>query len=290
MHEEESKETYTAKPADYIELDRRFCLLGEDVMPEQTALDSYTRALLGSNRSLSWDDALKRRLTVILGEPGSGKTYEFRHKCEEIRDNGKYAFFIRLDTLVDSGLRNVLAPSIYTEFEKWQKNTVHATFFLDSVDEAKFNKTSDFSHALDQFCNSLTSECLRRATILISSRISEWQPRVDRSEVFFRFKPLLESVNNDDRPANSEEASILVVQIEALDRERVNRYASVRGVPNPTAFVEALDNEHLWEFARRPIDVVDLIDYWQSHNKFGSLTEMIEYSAASKLRAKAQII
>jgi len=282
MHEE-PKKAYTAKPTDYIELDRRFKELGENTIPEQTALDSYTRALLGNNHSLSWGDVLKKRLVVILGEPGSGKTYEFRQKCEEIKENGKYAFFVRLDALVDSGLRDVLAPPVYIEFEKWQKDSVHATFFLDSVDEAKFHKTSDFYQALDRFCNSFGSECLRRASILISSRISEWQPHVDRSEVLSRFRALRQPVSDDHRSINRE-APILVVQIEALDSERVNRYVTVRDVPNPTAFVEALNNEHLWEFARRPIDVVDLIDYWQNHNKFSSLTEMIEHSIASKLR------
>jgi len=271
-------------PSDYIELDRQFRELGENVQPERVALDSYTRILLGRDAGLSWGDLLKRQLVVVLGEPGSGKTYEFRHKCEQVRADGEHAFFVRLDALTEESFEGALGPDRYAEFKEWQKTHDPATFFLDSVDEAKFRKTGDFYRGLDKFCEALGTECLKQARILFSSRISEWQPHGDRSEVLSRFPQPPPPRHAGDVPGGQKDEPILVVHINPLDKERVDRYAKARGISNPNAFIDALDHQHLWEFARRPADVVDLFDYWQDHGQFGSLTEMIEYSITSKLR------
>ena len=158
-------------------------------------------------------------------------------------------------------------------------------FFLDSVDEAKFRRTNDFYRSLKRFRDALGSECLNRVTVLFSSRISEWQPHGDKSEVLTRFARPASPSQATNAPGAQRDEPILVVQIDPLDKERVDRYTRSRGTANHKAFVEALDHEHLWEFARRPADVVDLLDYWQTHGQFGSLIEMMDHSIASKLRA-----
>ncbi len=284
MGQARPQNTSSVSPSDYVELDRRFRELGENIEPEQAALDSYTSVLLGHDTGVSWNDLLKRRLVVVLGEPGSGKTYEFRHRCEQVRSDGVRAFYVRLDALAAEHLRSTLDPDRWGEFLKWQQTNDPATFFLDSVDEAKFHKTADFYRALDRFCSALGTECLKRATILFSSRIREWQPHGDRSEVLSRFPQPSRSSDARESLGAQKDEPIIVVQIAPLDKERVGRYVRARGISNPQAFIDALDGQHLWEFTRRPADVVDLLDYWQGHGQFGSLTEMMEYSITSKLR------
>jgi len=66
--------------------------------------------------------------------------------------------------------------------------------------------------------------------------------------------------------------------------ERVRRYAQWRSLPNPEAFIHALEANHAWEFARRPLDVNGLIEYWKQHGRLGSLTELIEHSLRLSLR------
>ena len=221
----------------------------------------------------------------MLGEPGSGKTYEFRHKCEQLRSSGKFAFFIPLDYLIGGNLEAVLDHELYCDFNRWKKGDADATFLLDSVDEAKFRKTSDFNRSLDIFRDALGSESLRRSTILLSSRVSEWQPHHDRSEVLSRFPQTPSSSHTEGVLNSRKDDPILVVQMIALDRDRVDRFVRARGISNPETFVEELDHQYLWEFARRPVDVVDLLSYWQDRDRFGSLTEMIDHSIVSKLRA-----
>jgi len=80
------------KPEPFIELDRRFCQLDPKEDLEKAALDSYTASLLGRESGLGWKDLLEHRLVVVLGEPGSGKTEEFRERAKTLQAEGKAAF------------------------------------------------------------------------------------------------------------------------------------------------------------------------------------------------------
>jgi hypothetical protein len=51
----------------------------------------------GINKSdLEWGDLLARRVVVVLGEAGMGKTWEFEDKVKRLEAEGKPAFFIAL--------------------------------------------------------------------------------------------------------------------------------------------------------------------------------------------------
>jgi len=154
--------------------------------------------------------------------------------------------------------------------------------FLDSVDEAKIRRQADFYAALDKVVNAIGPVAIDRAHIFISSRISEWQPETDLREVLSRFgtrRPAVPSI---------EEPPLLVVQIEPLDRDRVRTFAERRGIENPRRFVEELDNHSAWEFARRPLDVLALAEFWRANGRLGTLTEIIEHEVTTKLRETTQ--
>jgi hypothetical protein len=272
----------------FIELDRRFRELSRDVKPEDEALSSYTRFLLG-DAGLGWKDILNRRLVVVLGEPGSGKTWEFAQRAAQLNAEGQIAFLIRLDQLVGQSLAQALGSNEYKRFQRWHRSSLEAIFLLDSVDEAKFLRVSDFYAALSRLSGELGSAGKKRAKILVSSRISEWQPYTDERDLLQCFPcppPKRERTSNAaPQPENSPEyEKILIVQIEPLDDARVERFALGRGVVNVQAFRAALEEHHAWDFARRPVDVVDLINYWSERGRLGSLTELIEFNVQQNLR------
>lgn len=273
----------------FIELDRRFRKLDPHQKIEDEALKSYTASIFGHDSTLSWDDLLTHRLVVVLGEPGSGKTREFREREKTLRTETREAFFVPLDRLSIKSLKEALGREDYRRFKRWRKGDTEAAFFLDSVDEAKIRKTSDFHTALDHLGDAIGRDALTRAQLFFSSRISEWRPQTDTYELGTRFNVpnklpgrRVGTSNSDEK--NEQEDSILVVQLEPLDRTRVELFASERGVSDPAAFVKVLDQHHAWEFARRPIDVVGLIIYWKEHKQRGSFTELIVKDLELKLR------
>lgn len=274
---------------DFIELDRQFHELDRQSNPEEAAFMAYAQGFSGDTGELRWEDLIKRHLVVVLGEPGSGKTREFRERAGQLLEAGRTSFFMRLDQLPVQQLDRVLGVEDYQRFQVWRGGDEDAIFFLDSVDEAKFQKLSDFYVALDRFCAAVGADNLRRARILISSRVSEWQPQSDEYELLQRF-PQPPPVRKQDQGAEpieevvAEGQRLFVVQIKPLDRTRVEQFARARNTLNVGAFVAALDEAHAWEFARRPLDVSDLLEYWSLRKRLGSLTELMESTVGRKLR------
>jgi hypothetical protein len=274
----------------FIELNRRFRKLKPKAKSEEAAVESYTTDFLWGESSLSWDALLEENRAVVLGEPGSGKSWEFRERAKLLANEGKFAFFVRLDQLVERDLHSLLTTDEKKNFLTWKKGNEVGRFFLDSVDEAKFHKVSDFHAALNRFRNELGSDLLLRTKIFLSSRISEWKPSTDSFE-FQRLFPQQwmekRTTENQSHKDNPKKPELLVVQIEPLNRDQVERLARANGVSNVEAFSKELDQAFAWEFARRPLDVSDLVAFWLEKGRIGSLTELIEFDISSKLSPRA---
>lgn len=260
-------------PAGYIEINRRFRALPDSPSLEELASLSYLGVALPESLTLGWDDLLKERLVIVLGEPGSGKSWELRWRSASV----PHAFLIELERLVAGNL--VLSPADHQRFEKWQKGREAACFFLDSVDEAKIRRQADFYTALDRVVAAIGG-AMDRARFVISSRISEWQPETDRQEALLRFRR--------SQQTDSQKNAMLVVQIEPLDRGRVRTFAERRGIDNPERFLAELDAHSAWEFARRPLDVIDLAEFWKARGRLGTLTEIMEHDVTTKLKETTQ--
>ena len=142
-----------------------------------------------------------------------------------------------------------LLPADRERFQKWQRGGQTAWFFLDSVDEAKIRRQADFYAALDRAVDAIGG-AMDRARVLISSRISEWQPETDRQEVLRR---LVTARTRNRQGTDEREGQALIVQIVPLDRQRVRTFVERRGIENPDQFLAELDIHSAWEFARRPL-------------------------------------
>lgn len=275
----------------FVELDRRFRKLEQKAKAEEVAIESYTLelALSGRDDSFDWNKLLNENRVVILGEPGSGKSWEFRERAGILVASGLTAFFIRLDQLVDADLQTFFDADAKRRYSKWMIGRETAYFFLDSVDEAKFGRVSDFHTALQKFQCSIGDAALARSRIYLSSRISEWQPLVDG----FHFRQSLPTAPMESRVGETESKTEtakdfpLVVCLEPLNRTQVEKFAQAKGISDVTQFANALDAAFAWEFARRPLDVSDLTEFWKENHRIGSLTELIDFDVTSKLRSRS---
>lgn len=280
-------------PQGFVELDRRFFPLGESAGSNEEASRSYLSGFRPDSSLNSWEKLLGHQLVVILGEPGSGKSWELRNQCRRLKDNKQVAFYIELERLATSPLIETLPPTDVEQLNSWSRSRDIAWFFLDSVDESKLRRHADFYTALAKLRDVIGTASLNRARFVISSRISEWQPATDRSEVVSRLasgKGIVKQRTtapdfDDDADDNP---TLLVVMIEALDRTRVQKLVESLGVTESGRFVTELDERQAWDFARRPVDVVDMLSFWKTRGRLGGLTELIEHDVISKLRETPQ--
>lgn len=268
---------------DYVELNRTFLDFDEKNDVEGAALKSYMAGLFGE---LNWDKLFQSKYVVILGEAGSGKTWELEAQAEKLRAQGRYSFFVRIDALATQSFDAALNAKDVKSFSKWRANKQEAVFFLDSVDEAKLQKPQALQDALNTFEKALGSAALERARLIITCRVSEWRGNADLYELRSRFS-IPQGQQAEERPHTEEKESLptlRVVQLAPLDRQRVSILASHLHINDVDIFIEAIDNKDAWDFAGRPKDVENLAGYWKQYRRLGSLSELIEFDVKHKLR------
>jgi hypothetical protein len=276
-----------------IDLDRRFV---EWLGKSESGPDVVARFGL-SGQGLSWADLRKRRRVVLLAEAGSGKTKELERQADELRSQGSFAFYIPVQDVGAEGLRNALFASDRPRFDAWRESDKPAWFYLDSVDEAKLAGVH-FRTALRKIAEGI-SGAEGRAHIILSARYTDWEygadlerlkaalplPDTQHSESAPTLEQLIVHIIRHQYEPNTveEPEAPLIVVMASLDRDRVRRFAVAQGADYVDEFLTQIDVANLWRFARRPLDLGWLVEFWQSHRRLGALREMLRESLAQRL-------
>lgn len=284
--------------AGYVDLDRRFLDFTDEESGEDASLRSYLNEYTG--KGIDWGKLLQSRYVVVLGEAGSGKTWEMQARAEKLRREGATSFFVRLERLANRSLIDALDPIDIASLEQWKSSDGtkvvgrrylpdveitdtapwEATFFLDAVDEAKLLRPRAFEDALTSLVRGLDQDLLGRLRCVLSCRVSEWRGNADREMLLDRFK-----ISRSPAKKSADELPDLrIVQLAPLDLNRVARLADCIGITSTAPFLESIENTGAEAFVRRPKDVLNLTSYWNSQGRLGTLTELIEFDIAAKLR------
>lgn len=303
-------------PVEFINLDRSFIPVKKGEEPRLEWTNEQGRRYGGW---LDWPALLKHQRVVLLAEAGCGKTAEFRHQAQSLRDAGQAAFFARVEDLED-GIFSALDIGTPTDFTAWKDGDGTGLFFLDSVDEARLSRKR-FDKALRGLARDIGEAALSRAHIFVSCRVSDWRGDEDRAS-FERLLPPPEPAtavvtptppnpwaNRRDMPAwkvallaplddryqrQQRESTkhdrafpdlptLLIVNLAPLDTVQQRTFIQEYGIQNANDFMDSLHHKQLEPLAERPQDIRALAEHWKRHGNFASRSAMLEESIRLRL-------
>jgi hypothetical protein len=276
-----------------IELNRRFVECKDDGSTDPNLVARFGR----TDSTLSWADLLKRHRVVFLAEAGSGKSTEMIAQSRAVPANAGAAFYATVEDVGRLGVEGALKAADRERMAAWRASDGEAWFFIDSVDEAK-NDGVKLRTVVANLADAI-SGCERRAHIILSGRYSDWEFRRDLGLVrdALAMPPdeelpsaptpdelVISTIHHERRDPPPPPEDILVVVMTGLDETRVRRFAVGKEVDDVDALLEQIEGGNLWQFARRPLDLDWLTEFWNANRRLGSLAEMLRVCLAERLQ------
>ncbi|MBA1193688.1 hypothetical protein G7007_12575 [Pseudomonas entomophila] len=281
---------------DFIDLDRTFSKIPFD---SDATDDVDLSGRHNRTGDLRWADLLQHQRVILLSEAGSGKTAEIRNVTRQLRSQGKTAFFLRIENVYPD-LEDAIEEGSFKEFESWLDSGAEGWLFMDSVDEARLKDPRDFERAIRKI-GRLTQHLGAQAHLLITGRSTAWRARTDLAicESTFAFAPIAKQApaNAADVPegvahtipAETESGgSFVVVTLDDIHGEQVDRFLATTGVTDGKSFRAELDRRDAWSLTTRPLDFLELVDYWHAHHRIGSRLELMRSSIDRRLEEHDQ--
>ena len=289
----------------FIDVHRRFHELTESELEDFEHLVSWSETEFGPD--IGWTELLQHARVVLLAEAGAGKTDEMREQARRLVEDGRFAFFIPLESLDRKPVVDLLSASEEARFGRWKADGREpAWFFLDAVDELKLVEGK-----LDQALNRLAKDIdghLDRARVVISCRPSDWRQGSDLDAVQARlpvpdrrgarsFCPpdevFIEALRRDHRgavrgaAANEESPNKGPPRTFAMlpmSDGQIKEFAVQCGVKDAPAFLAEIARQNAWTFARRPLDLTELVMVWNDLGHLGTRAEQHETNVTARLK------
>ena len=285
----------------FIDLERRFHKLTDQEVDDPENMAAWSEYLPGS--TTGWSELLTYDRIVLLAEAGAGKTTEMRKQAQRLVEERQFAFFVPLDDLDREPIDDILSTDEETRFEEWKADAdAPAWFFLDAVDELKLTH-GKLDRALRRLSKTLESR-LDRARIIVSCRPSDWRPLLDADTVRNRLPVPAKNARVTSQP--SEEAFTQALRREygrpnpqqddahpsvlrtfmmlPMSDKQIQCFAEQRGMPDVAAFLAAVRRHDAWTFARRPLDLVALMEAWTQSGALGTREQQHETNVSAKLQ------
>lgn len=265
----------------HVPLDREFSPVYKS---EKEAESEEFLSAWGLTKPTTWEEMEGKFRCVILAEAGAGKTEELRQRANSLECQGKAAFFLRIEDIVND-FYTAFEIGAETQFHSWLQSTDEAWFFLDSVDEARLEHPRAFERAIRRFSRNIAIGA-HRAHIYISSRPYAWRPKEDRrllDELLFLPAPRAKVDGEDDQQLTPQSA-LTVFAMRPLDEVRIRRFCVARSAQNIESLVREIDRADLWSLAERPFDLEGILAKWSEDNALGGRLELLRHNIDKRLR------
>ncbi|MCK9604864.1 MAG: hypothetical protein M0R33_00250 [Methylomonas sp.] len=264
----------------YIPLQRQFSPISGN---QEDSESNEFLSFWGNTNSKSWDDLDQEYRSVILAAAGAGKTEELRHRANELLDQGKLSFFIRIED-IENSFWQAFEIGEETQFEAWLQSTAEAWFFLDSVDEARLDNSRTFERALRHFARTI-KQGAHRAHIYFSSRPYAWRFSEDcRILDEILFVPKLMDKANEGKQHPESESALTVYSMLPLNHEKIRRFCLARGTHDIDQLMQEIDRCNLGSLAERPFDLESILSKWAKDKALGGRLELLRHNIDQRLR------
>lgn len=285
----------------YIQLNRTFSELTTDYREYIEGLGISSKYI--EDGQVTWADLLGEYRVIILSEAGSGKTTEIRNVAQQLRAEGKSAFFLRLEH-VSLNFNDCFEEGTKAEFDEWLVGNEEGWLFLDSVDEARLKSPQDFEQAIRKLSLEIQT-AIERTHLFMTSRVSAWRFKTDL-DFCNRHLPYkgkvstyqVDEVKNTGKIGHNTSAlahenkskfdSYKIVSLNDLNEEQVFIFTSTYGISEPRTFINAIERSDMWSFVTRPQDLEELTAFWLSKQRIGSRFEMIRHNIERRIKERDQ--
>jgi hypothetical protein len=254
--------------------------------------------------TLTWSQLLESPRVLIMSEAGAGKTFECQAEQRRRWERGDPAFWVELAALAAGELSSTMSAEELRRFNAWLSDSSSiATFFLDSVDELLLTKAT-FEQALKAVSRGIGMRHAR-TRIVVTSRPTDFDrtalttilPFPDRKETdAINHEPgqgfidaamgRRATVRRSDKPASA--PSMRCVSLVPLTVEEIQNFVAGKGVSDSERFTEALIKKNALSFARRPQDLIELVNDWKVHGSLRSHREQVSLNVAVKLKGASR--
>lgn len=289
----------------FIDVQRRFHDLTEEELADTELLLAWSEYEFGT--SIDWSDLVQYDRVVLLAEAGAGKTMEMTEQAKRLVGEGRFAFFVPLESLDREPIVDLLSAADAKRFEAWKADCRKtAWFFLDAVDELKLTE-GKLDRALRRLSPAIDGHG-HRARIIISCRPGDWHSHLDLTTVRDRlpvptgrrdtpsqppdevFLEALRRTSRETAAADREEdgspnpGTVRTVAMLPMSDKQIGLFVERSGVDDAPAFLSEVARRKAWTFARRPLDLAELIVTWTSEGRLGTRAQQHEANATAKLK------
>lgn len=279
-----------------VDLQRTFSIPKDQIDDSDDWADYFDQG----NAKFTWSILHEKQVTVVVGEAGIGKTIEFKNEVQRLQEDGKAAFFIELNQLVDLESWGLALGQSASAYALWQASSKDGYFFLDAVDEARLTSHAAFKKALTIVQASLRQH-FGSVRIAISSRWTDWSIDEVRATVDELLVVPIEAARQPTSVVPENEISevtptapvkqdtsdkrseAFVVSLDPLSKPEAFKLAEALSVVNAPAFWGAIDDGHYDYMATRPLDLRWMVVLWNQKRSLGTYLELIEGNVANRL-------
>lgn len=281
---------------------RSFRDLSADEMKDPEVLQ--TLAAFGWSKTIAWDDLLQSDRIMLLSEAGTGKTFESKEQAKRLTEGGLPAFFVELVSLAASPIEQLFSPAEAKRFDEWKSRDLEtAYFFLDSIDEMELSH-GKFQTALRNLSRSIDG-FQDRAKVVVTSRpiaidfatfrdelalapVPQSEPTMapnDRLEELIRGTARKAAAKPAATNASEKQAPVWrTVALMPLSNDQIDQMLALYEISDGEALKEEIEKRRVWDFARRPQDLIEICAYWKARKRLGSKAEQVEQNILAKVR------